>query len=144
MWWRWFRFTAISYILMNAMDNFLPFLFGFHNKALAFVDKISTGDSKSFEIHSQVFFLSFITWREKKLLYEETVSTSALLFNTRNQDYAQIKKSVQTFIFIWIGFALHKLISQFQLCMMCHFLWLNLQKDFISTRCCFLCESKAT
>ena len=78
---------------MNAMDSFLPFLFGFHNKALAFVDKISTGDSKSFEIHSQVFFLSFITWREKKLLYEETVSTSALLFNTRNQDYAQIKKA---------------------------------------------------
>ena len=49
---------------------------------------------------------------------------------------------MQTFIFIWIGFALHKLISQFQLCMMCHFLWLNLQKDFISTRCCFCVDPK--
>ena len=49
---------------MNAMDSFLPFLFGFHNKALAFVDKISTGDSKSFDIHSQVF-----SPEEKKIYY---------------------------------------------------------------------------
>ena len=49
---------------MNAMDSFLPFLFGFHNKALAFVDKISTGDSKSFDIHSQVF-----STKKKKIYY---------------------------------------------------------------------------
>lgn len=53
---------------MNAMDSFLPFLFGFHNKALAFVDKISTGDSKSFEIHSQVFFFP-LSLEEKKSYY---------------------------------------------------------------------------
>ena len=37
-------------------------------------------------IPSQVFLLSFITLSEKRFLCEETVSTSALQSNTRNQD----------------------------------------------------------
>ena len=134
----------------------MPFLFGFNNKPLAFVHKISTDDSKVFASPPQVFLLSFITLREKMFLYEETVSTSALLSNIRNEDLEYTfsvlfflprnclvlctdknkHRNKPTLILIWVGFALHKLLSHFQLYMVCHFHWLNLQKDFTSTRWC--------
>ena len=72
------------------MDNLLPFLFGCNSKRLAFEHKISTDDNKVFANPSQVYLLSFITLREKKFLCEGTLSTSALLSNTRNQDFEYI------------------------------------------------------
>ena len=95
-------------------------------------------------------------------LYEETVSTSALLSNIRNEDLEYTfsvlfflprnclvlctdknkHRNKPTLILIWVGFALHKLLSHFQLYMVCHFHWLNLQKDFTSMRCCFCLDSK--
>ena len=59
MWCRRFGFTAISYTLINAIDNFSSFLFGLNNKSLAFVHKIFTNDSKVFANPSKVFL--FIT-----------------------------------------------------------------------------------
>ena len=86
----WIYSYHLLYTLTNVMDNLLPFLFGFNNKPLVFVHKISTDDSKVFASHFQAFLFSLISLREKRFWYEETVSTSALLSNTRNQDLEYI------------------------------------------------------